>query len=137
MSDGLARIEAQADKDVITDLAEWAEARAARLALNDETQSLIRLCIEEAVTNIIRHAYDDGPAHHVICVESGTENGAPCFIVSDDGRPFDPVAADEPGREGNILDATVGGRGIRLMRKFTKAMRYDRRDGRNHLTLFF
>ncbi len=138
MGEAAPHLDLPAGKDAITPMADWAEARAAALGLDAGTVFAVRLCVEEAVTNIVRYAYDGEPGdHHVIGLDADLRDGSACFSVVDGGRPFDPVSAEEPGREGTILDATVGGRGIRLMRQFTKAMRYERRDGRNRLTLVF
>src|SRR5580698_3630589 len=58
----------------------WVEALAARYSIPAETQFAIELCLEEALSNIIRHGYP-GHANQSIsiactvqCAPSGVEN---------------------------------------------------------------
>ncbi len=133
----LSHLEVSGSEECIIAAADWAEARAVALALESHSVFAVRLCMEEAVTNLVRHAYDDEPSRHVIALDAWSSDDATIFTITDDGRAFDPVTADDPGREGTILDASVGGRGLRLMRRFTKSMRYSRKNGLNCLSLVF
>jgi anti-sigma regulatory factor (Ser/Thr protein kinase) len=97
----------------------------------DETAAYaVDLVLEELVGNAIRYGYQAG-ARGSIQVEIHV---VPRFVhvtVEDDGRPFDPTRHPEPKRPRNLVDASVGGRGIALVRRFARTLRYARASGRN------
>ena len=59
------------------------------------------------------------------------------LIIEDHGPAFDPTHAPDPELPTRLEDATIGGLGIQLMRRFAQSMNYQRRDGINKLTLEF
>ncbi len=59
-----------------------------------ETQFAIQLCLEEALSNIIRHGYRDQP-NQPITVDCATTRRLPqelVFTIEDQAPPFDPLA---------------------------------------------
>jgi anti-sigma regulatory factor (Ser/Thr protein kinase) len=130
-------VELTAGMAAITAAADWIDAWARAHELGADAAFAMRLCVEEAVTNIVSYAYDDDPGRHVLAVEAVAEAGGARVTIVDDGRPFDAAAAHDPGREGSIETATVGGRGIRLMRSFSRGLSHTRSAGRNRLSLTF
>jgi anti-sigma regulatory factor (Ser/Thr protein kinase) len=57
--------------------------------------------------------------------------------ISDNGREFDPTQAPPPTVATSLKEANVGNLGIHLVRSFANGIDYERRAGRNHLTLWF
>ena len=95
----------------------------------------VDLCLNEAVSNIIRHGYtDDAP--HEIDIELWREPGVVVVRIEDDARPFDPLKVREPQHD-TLDEARPDGRGIVLIRRTADGANYDRRDGRNRLELRF
>ena len=96
----------------------------------------VHLCLEEAVANIIMYggARDD-PLE--IAVELERNGGNLVARIEDNGRQFDPTRALPPVPARSLEEAKVGDVGIHLMRSFASGMDYERRDGRNRLTLRF
>ena len=130
-------IEAPAERSAIFDLAEWAEAWAKSQNLDAGTCFAIRLCVEEAVTNIVFYAYDHlSPQGRIVVAARPTDDGA-LVIITDKGQMFDVSTAQDPGREGDITTDTIGGRGIRLMRNFSSKLEYQRLGDQNWLILTF
>jgi len=65
-------------------------------------------------------------------------NGATLVArIEDNGRQFDPTRAPPPVVASSLEKAKVGDLGIHLMRSFASGMDYERREGRNRLTLRF
>jgi anti-sigma regulatory factor (Ser/Thr protein kinase) len=65
-------------------------------------------------------------------------NGATLVArIEDNGRQFDPTRAPPPVVATSLEQAKVGDLGIHLMRSFASGMDYERREGRNRLTLRF
>lgn len=104
--------------------------------LSAETSFAIQLCLEEAVANIIMHgdAKDD---RSEIAIEVERSGGTLVARIEDTGSEFDPTQAPARPLASSLEEAKVGDFGIHLMRKFASGMDYQRRDGRNRLTLRF
>lgn len=117
---------------VATDaVSRWLRARAVPPAAG----ALAQLGLEELVTNCIKYGYDDDPAHHVIRVSIDLSDGWLRLTVEDDGRPFDPVAAAPPDLTRPVDERPVGGLGLHLLRTMSDRIHYERRGGRNRVTL--
>jgi len=107
-----------------------------REAVGAEASYACTLALEEVVTNIFKYAYDDARAH----VVRFTAQLTPDHVVlhfSDDGRPFDPLAAAPPDLARPLEERAIGGLGIHLVRKLADAMEYERSGGQNLLTARF
>ena len=116
-------------------LAGWIEGFT-RQGTSPDVSFAVQLCLEEAVANIIMYggAKDDAL---VIAVELERNCGTLVARVEDNGRQFDPTRAPPPAPAASLEEAKVGEVGIHLMRSFANGMDYERRDGRNRLTLRF
>jgi anti-sigma regulatory factor (Ser/Thr protein kinase) len=95
---------------------------------------LANLAIEEMVTNCIKYGYDDS-AEHIIEIELKLAGGEMVLTVTDDGHPFNPLAAPEPDTSLPVGDRAIGGLGIHLLRKMSDRVDYARTDGKNRITL--
>jgi len=96
----------------------------------------VQLCLEEAVANIIMYgARRDDPLEIAVELERNGENLV--ARIEDNGQQFDPTRAPPPVSARSLEEAKVGELGIHLMRSFATGMDYERRDGRNRLTLRF
>lgn len=97
----------------------------------------LELCLEEAVANIILHGNSDEPAGKQIWVTITDNADSLVACIEDNGTSFDPTQLPAPPVPTSLEDASVGGLGVHLIRKFTSDMRYERVDGRNRLILVF
>jgi len=116
-------------------LAVWTVGIARELGCSAEKCFDVDLCVTEAVSNVIRHGYLDDREHE-IGVEIARVSGMLVLRIEDDAEPFDPlsVTASQPT---SLDEAGSTGRGIVLLRGGADAASYERRDGRNRLTLKF
>ncbi len=87
-----------------------------------------RLALEEAVSNVVRHA---GGARN-IDVEITVAGEGVDIRVEDDGPEFDPLKAPAPDL---TALSGAGGLGIYLLRRMTHDIRYDRSGSRNRLSI--
>jgi len=92
------------------------------------------LVFEEIVTNVIRYGYDDQELH-LVEVAVRVDDDDVVMVVSDDGKPFDPLERASPELPNSLAEAHVGGLGIMLVRKAAREITYQRRDARNVLTV--
>src|SRR5262245_28131098 len=98
------------------------------------TRHAVTLVIEEAVSNVIRHGWDDGGTH-VLDLEVSVMNGYVVLTVEDDGAPFDPTAASLPAPGADLESRAPGGMGLHLLRRTADHLAYRRAAGRNRLEI--
>jgi anti-sigma regulatory factor (Ser/Thr protein kinase) len=116
-------------------LAAWIDGWAQQ-DLSSDLSFAVQLCLEEAVANVIMYGAG-GRDGLEIAVEVEDDGATLVARVVDNGRPFDPTEAPRPPMASSLAQAKIGNLGIHLMRSFASSMQYERRDGRNQLTLQF
>ncbi|MEJ5242277.1 MAG: ATP-binding protein, partial [Desulfomicrobiaceae bacterium] len=68
------------------------------------------LILEEALLNIVNHAYEEkGGEVEVRCWE---KDGAITIELRDQGRPFDPLSVPEPNLSNDVKERPIGGLGV-------------------------
>ncbi len=106
-----------------------AEHRFAAKALKE-----LQVVLDEAVSNVIRHAWPGGGEHEVrICIS--VHGGDVMIEIVDDGVMFDPLGARPPERSAPGRRPRKGGVGIHMVRQLVDAIEFTRIGGRNHLQL--
>ena len=95
----------------------------------------VRLCLEEAVMNVIMHGYGAGkPGHIEVRLWRGP--GQVVTDILDDAAPF--LWQKPPRRAAAALaDAPVGGLGLGLIHTYASDIQAGRAEGRNRLRLLF
>lgn len=93
----------------------------------------LRLVAEEVLTNLAKYGHGDGEEHFVR-LRLALTAGEVTLEFTDDGRPFDPLAATAPEPEPGA-ERAEGGLGLLLVRSLMDACEYARRGGRNVLVL--
>ena len=90
------------------------------------------IVMDEIVSNIVRCS---GASGFTICLDSD-ENGGIRMVFTDDGTPFDPTNdVETPNLGAAVEDRQIGGLGIFMVKKMSKSVVYERRDGKNVLTV--
>lgn len=119
-----------------SDLAERAGVLCARAGAADLSDSL-RLCLAEALNNVVEHAYSgDGSGQIDVTLKLGA--GGFDVTVADGGAPMPGgvVPAGEPGMDRRDLERLPeGGFGWFLIRNEVDRLAYERRCGRNFLSM--
>jgi len=116
----------------------WIEAVAKNRSIDDRTRFAIHLCLEEAISNIIRHGHVETAAESTVTIAcAASPDGQLVFTVEDNAPPFNPLAA--PAMP--IVDANgeipIGGHGIRLLRNFAGSLDYEPTPTGNRLRIGF
>jgi serine/threonine-protein kinase RsbW len=115
----------------------WIERLASQHAIPGETQFAMDLCLEEVLSNIIRHGYS-GQTDRPMTVRFTTpRKGYFVFVIEDEAPFFNPLTAPELPAIGAIEDTRVGGQGIRLVRRFANQIEYQATPTGNRLTIGF
>jgi anti-anti-sigma factor len=93
------------------------------------------LALEEAASNVIRHAWADGGPHE-FSVNLRADSGWLVVEIEDDGQPFNPLACRPPDLTLALEDRPRGGLGVWMIRRLTDVFDCRRTpDGRNRTVL--
>lgn len=98
-----------------------------------KTQMLIDVSLEELFVNIAHYAYPEGNGWAEIRV--GVTDGVVSITLIDGGIPYDPLKKPDPDVTLAAEDRQIGGLGIYMVKKKMDEMTYERRDGKNVLTI--
>ena len=113
----------------------WVEKLASRYTFGERLVFAINLCLEEALSNIIRHGYQ-GDKTHPIRVTYQRDAHEMRFVIEDEAPHFRPsdYGAWAPT---SLEELTPGGLGIPLMRRFSNRVEWEPLPIGNRLTLAF
>jgi serine/threonine-protein kinase RsbW len=98
------------------------EARAC--GYREEAVFAIKLAMEEALINAIRHGNRSDPAKRVV-VEFEIDSGKAVLQVTDEGEGFRPEDLPDPTADENL--ECPSGRGVMLMRAYMDEVRFSPR----------
>jgi serine/threonine-protein kinase RsbW len=115
-------------------MTEWLRTSCNAAGIPKDVVYTLDFCANEAVANIISYAYDDPGPHNITLELHEAEQGAR-LVISDDGKPFNVLAAPEHRLPENIEAARIGGLGIHLIRRLITDCEYRRAGGFNVLSL--
>jgi serine/threonine-protein kinase RsbW len=102
---------------------DFAKSVAEAGGFDEEATGKIILAIDEACTNIIKHAYKYSPEGEMII--NANFNGEKLIIsITDEGSRFDPNLVPEPDIKEYHKQRRVGGLGIYLMKKLMDEVEY-------------
>lgn len=103
----------------------------ADIPLMDMTR--IQLAVEEAVTNVVTHGYENpGGKVSVSCVSSPE---LVTITITDNGPAFDPTKIPPADVTADLDHRNIGGLGVHLIRSVMDEISYNREMDENHLTL--
>jgi len=101
-----------------------------------ETRFALELSLEEALANVVMHAFKAAPQVPRVRVACHKGTGGRIIVtVTDNGIPFDPTGLAEPEVPAGLEAAKIGGHGVQLMRHFLESLSYARAGDENCLTL--
>jgi len=115
-------------------VAQFVEEIGEELGLSMELQMNLNLVMEEMVTNVIFYAYPEGEVADIelLAKSDGKEL---TFVLSDQGKEFDPTAKEDTDLDVNPADRDLGGMGIFIVKNIMNKVTYQRLEGKNLLTM--
>ena len=105
---------------------------AALKAVPDKAKNKLLVAADEIFANIVR--YSDATRWSLSVVLTHHPEGVR-LVMSDDGKPFDPLALRDPDTTLSAAERDVGGLGILIVKKTMSPVTYRRRNGNNILTI--
>lgn len=104
------------------------------LGLDMELQMNLNLVMEEMVSNVIFYAYPEGKAADIeLTAESNGKELT--FVLSDQGKEFDPTAKEDADPDVSPVEREIGGMGIFIVKNIMNQVTYQRLEGKNLLTM--
>lgn len=112
----------------------WLAALSEAWGLSPKTAFAVDLVVNEAVTNTISYGYSD-ESEHVIEIELNDGAGAVVIEIIDDADRFDPFENPAVSVSDDLEHASIGGRGIHLIKTYADEHCYRFISGKNRLKL--
>jgi serine/threonine-protein kinase RsbW len=94
----------------------------------------VNLALDEVVTNIVLHGFDDAAGQEVMARLTARE-GVITAEVEDGGRAFNPLDAPPPNLAAPLDERALGGLGIHLVKSLMDKVEYRREGEKNVLTV--
>lgn len=118
----------------VEDLNTSLEAVLTRHGIDPGARADVRLIVEELASNAIEYGGDGAEVgQHELSVDISLDRDLLTLRFRDQGAPFDPLSAQTPDLEADILDRPIGGLGLYLIRQIAESMHYERIDDCNLL----
>jgi serine/threonine-protein kinase RsbW len=123
-----------ADLDSLFLLMEEVESFCRQSRLPQALILQLQLALEEFVTNAIKYGYPDRDPGQIE-IRLAIDPTSARLRITDDGAPFDPLAAAPPDFARTLEEKEIGGLGIHLICKVMDTVHYERRGNRNIITV--
>jgi len=102
--------------------------------LSESLLSEINICLDELFTNIVLYGFKDD-LEHLIRFRIHLNGNALILNIEDNGMPFNPLLKKDSELPADINKAKIGGLGIHIVRKIMDDIWYERKQGKNKLTM--
>ena len=124
------KLEVRSDPQVLSVVRSAVQQLAAVAGFDDRDCRLITLAVDEAMANIIRHAYN-GRTDRPIELSCWRRNDRLEFLLVDHGKSV----PREKIRSRSLEEVRPGGLGVHLIKEIMDSVRYEPRPSGNHLRL--
>lgn len=113
---------------------QWIQQHLLQMSFDEATLRKVELASEEALVNIIRHAYKTHPGRILIHIHQFADRAE--IVLIDEGPPFNPLLEERTiDACSSLEERKEGGLGILFMRQYMDEVRYHRNATQNILTL--
>ena len=126
-----------ADGAEVRRASEWLEATCQRRGVPQALAEQLVLCLDEVLANVMAHGgrtVNSEPIRLQLVVGVDQDHGNASVTVSDAGKAFDPLSVPKRPLPTTLDEASPGGLGLVLIRRFCSVLHYRHEGGRNHLT---
>jgi serine/threonine-protein kinase RsbW len=109
--------------DNLAVIRDFIKSAANESGFSEDTVGKIILAVDEACTNIIKHAYEYSPEGNII-IKIKFNNPKFSISITDEGSHFDPNIVPEPDLREYYKEKRVGGLGMFLIKKLMDEVNY-------------
>ena len=118
----------------LTNLNRFQKSVYAKLNIDTSMARKLQLAVEEAVVNVIDYAYPND-IEGSIEVRMMSDGQSLKIVIIDSGVFFDPTAKEKTDTTLSAEERQIGGLGLLLVRELMDSINYERKEGKNILTL--
>jgi serine/threonine-protein kinase RsbW len=123
-------LEAESSLEAISRISDFILSSMRGSGLDQRETFHLMTAVDEACTNIIKYS-----GSGKIEIKCDVEDGQVAVQIGDDGVAFNPLEAPEPKLDLPLEERRVGGLGIHFIRTLMDEVRYERKGGKNVLTM--
>ncbi|MCR5586826.1 MAG: ATP-binding protein [Lachnospiraceae bacterium] len=113
----------------------FVDAELEKYECSMKTQMQIDIAVEELFVNIANYAYSPVIGVATVRVEVKDDPLSVYVTFVDEGKPYDPLAKEDPDVSLSAEEREIGGLGIYMVKKSMDAVEYEYKDGANILTI--
>jgi serine phosphatase RsbU (regulator of sigma subunit)/anti-sigma regulatory factor (Ser/Thr protein kinase)/tetratricopeptide (TPR) repeat protein len=121
--------------DYLADLREFVTRIGKKHGFSDRVINAFKLAIDEAGTNVMRHAYRDVGGDGFITIRAIVKTNSLTICLIDQGKYFDPKHVKDPDLQRYVDIGKKGGLGIFIMRRLMDEIDYRKTEEGNELRL--
>ena len=125
----------EANLEMLDEVLAFVDAQLEEHSCAMNVQLQIDIAVEEIFVNICHYAYNPEIGTAVIRVEIQEDPLSVVMTFMDHGKPFDPLAKEDPDITLSAEEREIGGLGIFMVKKSMDDVRYEYKDGSNILTI--
>ena len=118
-----SRLQVESRTDRLIAVRDFVSEAARAFGFSDEDISKIALAVDEACTNVIKHAYRSDPTK-IIHVDVHAGNGTFEVAIQDDGIRFNPMQVQPLDMKEYLTHYRRGGLGVHLMKSLMDKVEY-------------
>ncbi|MFQ5675521.1 MAG: SpoIIE family protein phosphatase, partial [bacterium] len=121
--------------DYLGDLRDFVVRIGKKHGFSDKHINAFKLAVDEAATNIIRHAYRESDEQGLITIRAVVKKSSLTLSLIDQGAYFDPKRVKDPNLNRYVEIGKKGGLGIFIMRKLMDNIEYRKTEEGNELRI--
>ena len=118
----------------LSQVRDFVAAHAQKFGLTEKEISEICLAVDEAYTNIIKHAYKNCP-NNLVKIEMGKDKNKLWISILDKGESFKPEEYKAPDILKRVKNKQRGGMGVFLIQKLMDQVYYARKGTMNEIRM--
>ena len=108
----------------VADICSFCAQAARDLGLSERAVFHVQMAVDEAVTNVIEHAYGGEDRGDIQVVCDLTDQALEITLI-DHGRSFHPDTVPAPDLAGDLASREIGGLGLYFMRQMMDEVRFE------------
>ena len=128
-------LDIEAIEENLDEVTAFVDERLEKVGCSMKAQMQIDLAVEEIFVNIAKYAYHPDKGRATVRVEVNDDPVQVKITFLDHGKPYDPLAREDPDITLAAEDRPVGGLGIFMVKQSMDDVTYEYKDGANILTL--
>lgn len=131
----MKELDIEAKLDNLEEVMAFVDEQLEEAGCSMKAQMQIDIAVEEVFVNIANYAYNPVVGDVIIRVVIEKDPLAVVLTFIDEGKPYDPLAKEDPDVKLAAEDRQIGGLGIFMVKKTMDNVDYEYSQGRNILTL--